>query len=127
MDSVDRKILWELDDDCRQSYEKLGQKLSLSANAIRKRLEKLIEDGVIIRFMVVPHNAVIDADFISIIVYTDGTENQEELIKVMGNHKVIHHVSPLVTTEGGAYHLFGQYSGIDMMSQLGQFLKELEA
>jgi DNA-binding Lrp family transcriptional regulator len=126
LDSVDRKILWELDADCRQTYEKLGQKLSLSANAIRKRLEKLIADGIIIRFMVVPHNAVIDADFISIIVYTDGSEDQEELIELMGNHQVVHHVSPLVSIEGGAYHLFGQYSGIDMMPLLGQFLNELE-
>ncbi|MFW9812199.1 MAG: winged helix-turn-helix transcriptional regulator [Candidatus Thorarchaeota archaeon] len=126
MDSIDRRILWELDADCRQTYERLGQKLGLSANAIRKRVENLIDDGVIIRFMVVPHNAVIDADFISIIVYTDGTEDQDDLIKQMGNHQVIHHASPLVTNEGGAYHLFGQYSGIDMMSQLGQFLKEIE-
>jgi len=126
LDSVDRRILWELDADCRQTYEKLGQKLALSANAIRKRVEKLIDDGVIIRFMVVPHNAALDADFISIIVYTDGIENQDEMIQVMGNHPVIHHVSPLVSIEGGVYHLFGQYSGIDMMSKLGQFLKELE-
>ena len=126
MDVVDRRILWELDADCRQTYEKLGQKLGLSANAIRKRVEKLIDDGVILRFMVVPHNAVINADFISIIVYTDGLEEQEELIQVMGNHPIIHHASPLVSIEGGAYHLFGQYSGIDMMSKLGQFLKELE-
>ncbi|MFW9926082.1 MAG: Lrp/AsnC family transcriptional regulator, partial [Candidatus Thorarchaeota archaeon] len=118
---VDRRILWELDADCRQTYEKLGQKLGLSANAIRKRIEKLIDDGIIIRFMIVPHNAVIDADFISIIVYTDGLEEQEELIQVMGNHPIVHHASPLVTIEGGAYHLFGQYSGIDMMSKLGQF------
>lgn len=126
MDSVDRKILWELDADCRQSYEKLGQKLGLSANAIRKRVENLIDDGVIVRFMVIPHNAVIEADFISIIVHTDGTENQEELIQTIGNHPVVHHVSPIVTTEGGTYHLFGQYTSIDMMSELGQFLNELE-
>jgi hypothetical protein len=76
--------------------------------------------------MVVPHNAVIEADFISVLVYTDGTENQEDLIEIIGNHPIVHHISPLVTTEGGAYHLFGQYSSIDMMSELRQFLKELE-
>ncbi|MHA1949447.1 MAG: Lrp/AsnC family transcriptional regulator [Candidatus Thorarchaeota archaeon] len=126
MDSVDRKILWELDADCRQSYEKLGQKIGLSANAVRKRVEKLTDDGLIVRFMVVPHNAVIDADFISIMVYTDGKENQRDLIQLMGNHPVVHHVSPIVSTEGGAYHLFGQYTGIDMMSELGQYLTEQE-
>ena len=126
MDSVDRKILWELDTDCRISYEKLSQKLNLTANAVRKRLENLIEDGVIVRFMVVPHNALIDVDFISILVFTDGKENQSDIIRRIGDHPVVHHVSPLATTDGGAYHLFGQYSSIDMLSELGQFLKELE-
>ncbi len=111
MDSIDRKILWELDTNCRISYEKLGQKLNLSANATRKRLENLIEDGVIVRFMVIPHNAVLDAEFISILVYTDGTEIQDDLIQRIGNHPVVHHVSPLVTTEGGTYHLFGHSHG----------------
>jgi len=126
LDAVDRKILWELDANCRLSYEKLGQKLNLSANAARKRLENLIRDGVIVRFMVIPHNAVIDAEFISILVHTDGIEIQNEFIQRIGNHPVVHHVSPLVTTEGGTYHLFGQYSSIDMLSELGQFLKELD-
>jgi DNA-binding Lrp family transcriptional regulator len=89
-------------------------------------VEKLTDDGLIVRFMVVPHNAVIDADFISIMVYTDGKENQRDLIQLMGNHPVVHHVSPIVSTEGGAYHLFGQYTGIDMMSELGQYLTEQE-
>ncbi|MHA1965492.1 MAG: winged helix-turn-helix transcriptional regulator [Candidatus Thorarchaeota archaeon] len=126
MDSVDRRILWELDSNCRISYEKLGQKLNLTANAVRKRLENLIEDGVIVRFMVLPHNALISADFISILVFTDGTENQSDLIQRIGNHPVIHHVSPIIETEGGAYHLFGQYSSMEMLSELGQFLRGLE-
>ena len=126
LDSVDRKLLWELDANCRISYKKLGEKLNLTANAIRKRIENLIRTGVIVRFMVVPHNAVIDAEFISILVHTDGIENQDEFIQRIGNHPVIHHASPLVTTEGGTYHLFGQYTSIDMLSELGQYLKELD-
>lgn len=126
LDSVDRRILWELDANCRISYEKLGQKLNLTANAVRKRFEKLIEDGVIVRFMVVPHNALIGANFISILVFTDGTENQSDLIQRIGEHPIVHHASPIITTEGGAYHLFGQYSGMEMLSELGQFLRGLE-
>ncbi|MFW9800474.1 MAG: AsnC family transcriptional regulator, partial [Candidatus Thorarchaeota archaeon] len=38
MDSADRRILWELDANCRTTYERLGRKLGLSANAIRKRI-----------------------------------------------------------------------------------------
>ncbi|MFW9788143.1 MAG: winged helix-turn-helix transcriptional regulator [Candidatus Thorarchaeota archaeon] len=126
MDSIDKKILWELDADCRITYEKLGQKLGITANAVRKRVEGLIEDGVIVRFMILPHNALISADFISILVMTDGSEEQTDFIQAIGKHPVIHHVSPVVTIEGGAYHLFGQYSSIEMLSDLGQFLRGLE-
>ena len=126
MDSVDRRILWELDANCRISYERLSQKLNLSANAISKRIEKLIDDGVIVRFMVVPHNALLDIDFISIVVYTDGEENQDSLIQMMGNHPVIHHVAPIAAIEGGVYHIFGQDSSNEMLSDLRQFLNRLE-
>jgi len=126
LDSVDKKILWELDAYCRVSYESLSQKLNLSANAIRKRIEKLMADGVILRFMVIPHNALLDVDFISIIVYTDGGENQDNLIQMMGDHPVVHHVSPIAAIIGGTYHLFGQYSRNEMLSEVGQFLNGLE-
>ncbi|MFW9955414.1 MAG: winged helix-turn-helix transcriptional regulator [Candidatus Thorarchaeota archaeon] len=122
MDSIDRRILWVLDENCRASYESLSQDLNISANAVRKRVEKLIHDGVILRFMVVPYNALIDVDFICIIVYTDGEEDQGDLIQLMGNHPVVHHVSPIAAIEGGAYHLLGQYSSNQMLIEFRQFL-----
>jgi DNA-binding Lrp family transcriptional regulator len=123
IDSVDRRILWELDANCRVSYEQLSRKLDMTANAVKKRLENLQETGIIVRFMVIPHNALIEAEFVSGVVYTNGLETQHEFVEAMGGHSVIHHVSPLVSVSGGAYHIFGQYQGPEMLLDLGQFLR----
>ncbi|MFW9943820.1 MAG: Lrp/AsnC family transcriptional regulator [Candidatus Sifarchaeia archaeon] len=127
IDSIDRKILWELDANCRVSYEQLSRKLGMTANAVKKRLDSLLETGIIVRFMVIPHNALIDAEFVSGIVYTDGSESQHEFVEAMGGHSVVHHVSPLVSVSGGAYHIFGQYRGPEMLLDLGQFLRGLDS
>jgi len=127
IDSIDRRILWELDANCRVSYEQLSRKLDMTANAVKKRLDNLLETGIIVRFMVIPHNALIDAEFVSGVVYTNGSESQHEFVEAIGGHSVIHHVSPLVSVSGGAYHMFGQYRGPEMLLDLGQFLRGLDS
>jgi DNA-binding Lrp family transcriptional regulator len=47
LDSNDRKILWELDRDCRQSYAEIGKKLGLSKQVVKYRVERLLEGGVL--------------------------------------------------------------------------------
>ncbi|MFW9888489.1 MAG: winged helix-turn-helix transcriptional regulator [Candidatus Thorarchaeota archaeon] len=125
LDSIDRSILWQLDANCRITYENLSRKLGITANAVRKRINHLIESGVIIRFMVLPSNALMDLEFVSGMLYTNGRENRQETVEFLGSNPVIHHVSPLVTTRGGAYHFFGQYSGAEMLAQLGSSLRGL--
>jgi DNA-binding Lrp family transcriptional regulator len=75
--------------------------------------------------MVLPSNALMDLEFVSGVLYTNGSENRQETVEVLGSNPVIHHVSPLVTTRGGAYHFFGQYSGAEMLAQLGSSLRGL--
>jgi DNA-binding Lrp family transcriptional regulator len=125
LDSIDRSILWQLDANCRTTYESLSRRLSITANAVRKRITNLIDTGVIIRFMVLPSNALMDLEFVSGIFYTNGRENRQETVEALGSNPVIHHVSPLVTIRGGAYHFFGQYSGAEMLAQLGSYLRGL--
>jgi Lrp/AsnC family transcriptional regulator, leucine-responsive regulatory protein len=53
MDQVDRKILELLMDNGRLSYVDIAKDLGLSRVAVRERVNKLIEDGVIEQFTVV--------------------------------------------------------------------------
>jgi Lrp/AsnC family transcriptional regulator for asnA, asnC and gidA len=52
LDEIDRKILDSLYKDSRSSYTSLAEKLGISDVAIKKRIDKLTEQGVIERFSI---------------------------------------------------------------------------
>ena len=126
MDLIDRAILWELDNDCRVSYEKLGRKLGLTANAIRKRVDRFTESGVLVKFMVVPAPAMLNADYVFGLIHTEGTEDIDNFVDLLGNHDIIHHVSVVASPTGGTYHVAGQYTGTHMLSELGSYFRGLD-
>ena len=47
MDEIDRRIVALLIDDGRASYRELGEQVGLSAPAVKRRVDRLLEDGVI--------------------------------------------------------------------------------
>jgi Lrp/AsnC family leucine-responsive transcriptional regulator len=50
IDVKDRRILYELDVNSRQSFRNIGRKVGLSKDVVASRVKKLIEQGIIIRF-----------------------------------------------------------------------------
>ena len=52
LDEVDRKILRLLSQDARTSYKRIGEVVGLSEGAVRKRVKRLVDQGVIKRFTV---------------------------------------------------------------------------
>ena len=53
LDLKDRKILFELDKDSRQSLPKIGKKVGLSQEVVYHRISKLQKQGVIKRFQTI--------------------------------------------------------------------------
>jgi DNA-binding Lrp family transcriptional regulator len=47
LDLKDRKILYELDLDSRQSFRSIGKKVGLSKDTVASRIKSLIQDGII--------------------------------------------------------------------------------
>ena len=47
VDLKDRKILYQLDLDCRQSNTQIGKKVGLKKDVVGYRIKKLQEEGVI--------------------------------------------------------------------------------
>ena len=47
MDAIDRQIVALLRDDARRSYQDIGQRVSLSAPAVKRRVDRLEREGVI--------------------------------------------------------------------------------
>jgi len=52
MDKLDRQILDELGYQCRVSFSKLAEKFDVSLNTIKNRVEALVDEGVIVNFVV---------------------------------------------------------------------------
>jgi len=53
LDEIDRRILKLLFQDARTSYKRIGESVGLSEGAVRKRVKRLVDQGVIKRFTVV--------------------------------------------------------------------------
>src|SRR5512136_78687 len=50
IDLKDRRILYELDQNSRQSFRNIGRKVGLSKDVVASRVKKLKENGIIVRF-----------------------------------------------------------------------------
>jgi DNA-binding Lrp family transcriptional regulator len=53
IDLKDRKILYELDIDSRQSFRSIGKKIGLSKDVVASRVKRLQEKGIIKNFFTV--------------------------------------------------------------------------
>ena len=59
MDETDERILAELTDDARATFAEIGQRVNLSAPAVKRRVDRMLDTGVIRGFTaVVDRNAL---------------------------------------------------------------------
>lgn len=61
MDATDRQIVALLVEDGRRTYDELGKRVSLSAPAVKRRVDRLRRDGVIQGFTAVVDHAALGA------------------------------------------------------------------
>jgi len=50
LDLKDKKLLYQLDINSRQSYKEIGKKIGLSKDAVSYRIKQLQEEGIIRQF-----------------------------------------------------------------------------
>ncbi len=120
IDPLDKAILSELGANCRVSYQTIADKNRISATAVKKRVEKLIESGVIVQFIVELNLAMIDGEFFLALIQTDASVAEEEFIATLGPHPMVSEVGALA---GGTYIAFGTYIGSDGLMEIGKFLR----
>lgn len=51
IDKKDRRIIYELEDNCRRSLNKIAKKVGLSKQVLHYRIERLVREGAIIQFI----------------------------------------------------------------------------
>ncbi len=74
MDETDERILAELTDDARATFAEIGERVNLSAPAVKRRVDRMVERGVIRGFTaVVDRNALGWTTEAYVHVYCQGT------------------------------------------------------
>lgn len=126
MDLLDKKILTELTRNCRVPYQELSSKTGLTANAVRKRVDKLIENGTLYSFTIRPTLNTMNANIALSLLETDGKESPEEFLELFKNSEMVGEVNPIVTRKRGFYLVLSDYIGADGVLELGAFLRNLE-
>ena len=86
MDAKDFRLLVALDENARQSYQALGRKVSLSAPAVRERLRRLEERGILHGYWVSINPAVFGRE--DLLVSFGGEWSRDEAIRALGGPDV---------------------------------------
>jgi DNA-binding Lrp family transcriptional regulator len=126
MDAINRKLLWELHDNCRASYQALSKVLGISANAVKKRVAKLLESGVIYSYTITFSLDMLNSEVLYGLIHTDGEELAQDFIQQVGANPMIHVVGSITSLTGGAYIISAQYIGSQGLAELGQYIRTLD-
>jgi len=87
IDVKDKKLLFELTQDCRQSDTQLAKKIGLSKNAVKYRTKRLVNEGVITQF-----STIINLDALNICTaivlfkFNADVYQEKEIINYFKNH-----------------------------------------
>ena len=120
IDSLDKQILNQLGMNCRISYQEIADKFRISATVVKKKVEKLIDSGVISEFIVEFNLAMIDGEFYLALIHTDATANEDAFIETLGSYHMVSEVGALA---GGMFIVFGSYRGSNGLLELEKFLR----
>ena len=127
LDPIDKKLILELDGNCRMTFQELALKLGMTANAVRKRVTKLVEQGVIEEFVVIMKPAMTGAEFLLALVITNGLEDENELISEMGDYHGVIQTGLVASITGRTYLVFAEYIGATGLMNIRKFLCGLES
>lgn len=102
------------------SYHELAQKTGITANAVRKRIGKLEDSGVIDYYTIELTYTMIDAHSLLAWILTDGTRDEEEFSNALGSSEYILDVTPHA---GGYYAVFADYITAEDMSRITRLIR----
>ncbi|MGY5876788.1 MAG: winged helix-turn-helix transcriptional regulator [Candidatus Thorarchaeota archaeon] len=123
-DSMDTSILRELEKNCRISYQALGVKFGVSANAIKRRINNLIDSGIIEKFIVTISHAMADTELLIAYVVTSGSIPDDEFVDLVGKNNMVVRAG---FDSSRACILMVEYKGATGLAEIGSFLRGIES
>ncbi|MHA1907666.1 MAG: winged helix-turn-helix transcriptional regulator [Candidatus Thorarchaeota archaeon] len=101
MDVFDRVLMGELAANCRVSFTDLAKKYDVSVNTIKKRVEDLVEEGVIVAFDAQIPLGVIGGNF-AVIMMKLTSKWSADIVKNLGKHPNIYAIAAGIQPEAFA-------------------------
>ena len=86
VDQFDKELISLLEQDARQTSEKLAKQLSASPSTVRRRMGELIKRGVI-RIIAIPESKQIGAPLVAIVAFQILHEKLNSFVKTLGSRK----------------------------------------
>ena len=127
LDLIDKRLIVELVYNSRLSYQTLARHFGLTSKAVRNRVNKLIEKGVIQKFVLALNRTACGSDaetkFVLGYLWTDGSEHDEALIQQIGNYYSVYYVFKTTRNSYGFYALVIGFQGL---SDLTEFVQGLD-
>ena len=103
IDVKDRRILYQLDLDSRQSFRSIGRKVGLTKDVVASRVKKLQDNGVIIRFYALLDQSRLGLTFLRL--YFKYQYVTPSIKKEIIDHFVNYDYSISVSSQEGSYDL----------------------
>jgi DNA-binding Lrp family transcriptional regulator len=124
MDELDKKILADLQTNCRITYQELSRRYGISANAIRRRVLNLEESGEISGYTVALSIAMTGSSQLFGFLTADGSRDEIEMIDEMGSHP---NISAAAAYSNGTYAFVGNYVTTQEMHELSSYLRRIQS
>jgi DNA-binding Lrp family transcriptional regulator len=86
IDDLDRAIVDELVRDARQSYAAIGERVGLSAPAVKRRVDRLRHEGVIVGFSATVNREVAGATEAFVELYCRSGTPPEQIARTLERH-----------------------------------------
>ena len=122
-DLKDRKILYQLDMNCRQSNSEIGKKVGLSKQVVDYRIKRLVKDGHITRFATVIDTYRLGISNYKIYIQLENADKEKfsEIIGYLKSQKT----TQWIATCSGKWDLIAGYLVKDIY-EFNDALKELD-
>ncbi|TFG33860.1 Lrp/AsnC family transcriptional regulator [Candidatus Thorarchaeota archaeon] len=123
MDEIDKRLIAELQKNCRISYQELSRVYGISANAIRRRILHLEETGEIAGYSVSLSPAMVGAEQLFGLLFSDGSRDEFELVEEIGSHP---NIIAAAAYSNGTYALIAEYRGSDELLSVSSYLRRID-
>ena len=123
MDELDKKIMADLQYNCRLTYQELSRRYGVSANAIRKRIMNLEETGEISGYAVTLSIGMTGSSQLFGFLTGDGSRDEMEMIDEIGSHP---NIIAAAAYSNGIYAFVGNYKVTHEMHDLSSYLRRIK-